>query len=184
MSTIRVGNIGPLTGNTSVIADPGVSGGGMSLVNMTAISLSGTYVDFTGIPSWARRITVVFSGASTTGGQNYIIQLGTSGGITSSGYSTLQTSLYNSAYPSIGSYSNGFNITNPSASSVSYHGIATIMLVSGNTWVSSSLLGEGGGTRFMLNTGSVTLSGSLSTVRVTQTTTDTFDAGTVNVYYE
>ena len=48
-------------------------------------STSGTAIDFTGIPSWAKRITVMFNGVSTNGTSNPQIQLG-SGSPTTSGY--------------------------------------------------------------------------------------------------
>ena len=48
-------------------------------------STSGTSIDFTGLPDWVKRITVMFSGVSTNGTSNYIIQIG-AGSITSTGY--------------------------------------------------------------------------------------------------
>ncbi|MGN5500412.1 hypothetical protein ACLJCA_09005, partial [Campylobacter coli] len=41
---------------------------------------SGTSIDFTSIPSWARRITLSFSGVSTNGTSNPLIQIGDAGG--------------------------------------------------------------------------------------------------------
>ena len=41
--------------------DTGVSGNSGALVSGTAVSASGTAVDFTGIPSWAKRVTVMFT---------------------------------------------------------------------------------------------------------------------------
>ena len=42
-------------------------------------STSGTSIDFTSIPSWVKRITVILNGVSTNGGDVPQIQLGTSG---------------------------------------------------------------------------------------------------------
>jgi hypothetical protein len=47
---------------------------------------SGTFVDFTGIPSWAKRITVMFNGVSTNGTSTFQIQVGTSAGVETTGY--------------------------------------------------------------------------------------------------
>lgn len=46
---------------------------------------SGTSIDFTGIPSWAKRITVMLSGVSTNGSSNYLLRIG-SGSFSASGY--------------------------------------------------------------------------------------------------
>ena len=71
---------------TGTLQANGVSGTIYPLTLMTAqASTSGTFVDFTGIPSWVRRITVMFNGVSTNGSSLPIIQLG-AGSITSSGY--------------------------------------------------------------------------------------------------
>lgn len=44
-------------------------------------STSGVAVEFTGIPSWVRRITVLFNGVSTNGVNNILVQVGTGGAI-------------------------------------------------------------------------------------------------------
>ena len=49
---------------------------------------SGTAIDFTGIPSWAKQITIAFDGVSTTGVNGYLVQIGTSGGIETTGYAS------------------------------------------------------------------------------------------------
>jgi len=54
-----------LTGN---VTGSLTSGGSLTLA--TAQTASGTAVDFTGIPSWVKRITVMFSGVSTNGWAN------------------------------------------------------------------------------------------------------------------
>ena len=47
------------------------------LVSGTAVaSTSGTSIDFTGIPSWVKRITVMFNGVSTSGTSFKQIQIG------------------------------------------------------------------------------------------------------------
>jgi len=58
-----------------------------ALTSATAkASTSGTSIDFTGIPSWVKRITVMFSGVNTTVGAQIVVQLGTGGSPTTSGY--------------------------------------------------------------------------------------------------
>jgi hypothetical protein len=57
-----------------------------TITSGTAVSASGTSVDFTGIPSTAKRITVMFSGVSTNGTSIIQVQLGDSGGVETTGY--------------------------------------------------------------------------------------------------
>ena len=57
------------------------------LVSGTAVaSTSGTSIDFTSIPSWVKRITLMLAGVSTNGTSDPLIQLGDSGGIENTGY--------------------------------------------------------------------------------------------------
>ena len=63
------------------------SGANVPLVQGTAQnSTSGTAIDFTGIPSWAKRVTVVFNGVSTTSTSDILVQLGVGSTPTTSGY--------------------------------------------------------------------------------------------------
>ena len=61
--------------------------GAIGLINsMTAVnSTSGTSIDFTGIPSGVKRITIMLKDVSTSGTSYKLIQLG-SGSITTTGY--------------------------------------------------------------------------------------------------
>lgn len=147
-------------------------------------STSGTSIDFTGIPSWARRITVMFSAVSTTGGANLLIQLGDSGGVETSGYASSSGLMYSNIAATTGS-SAGFNI-NANSSNHASSGHMFITNVGGNTWVASGCV-----TLAEVNNGTVyfggtkTLSATLDRVRVTTANgTDTFDAGTINIAYE
>ncbi|WP_334625633.1 hypothetical protein [Rhizobium johnstonii] len=60
--------------------------GANGLVSGTVVAASGTAIDFTSIPSWAKRITVSFEGISTSGTTGVSLQLGDSGGVETSGY--------------------------------------------------------------------------------------------------
>src|SRR3990167_6478732 len=70
-----------------------LSGQGLAITLGTEqASTSGTAIDFTGIPSGVKRITVMLFGVSTNSTSNYLIQIGDSGGIETSGYvSSAQT---------------------------------------------------------------------------------------------
>lgn len=162
------------TGNVVV---NGING---ALVSGTAVaSTSGTSIDFTGIPSWVRRITVMFSGVSTNGSSNMQIQIG-SGSFTTSGYGSSVTAAASST-----SVTTGFGITFTNAATDISHGICIITNLTGNTWCESSVIGVPTGVRTNIGAGSIALGGTLDRVRITTVNgTDTFDAGTINILYE
>jgi hypothetical protein len=56
--------------------------------------------------------------------------------------------------------------------------------VSGNIWVASSVGGFSNAAASFSGGGNKTLSDVLTQIRVTSTSTDTFDAGTINILYE
>ena len=140
-----------------------------------------TSTDFTGLPAWAKRVTVMFSGMSLTGTDAILVQLGDSGGIETTGYASTSTRLSAAAQDDISSTS-GFAVW-PVAASTAATGSLVIENIDGNGWV-----GHGTGRIDADNTiqfaGSKTLSGVLTQLRVTRSGTDTFDAGTVNILYE
>ena len=149
-------------------------------------STSGTSIDFTGIPSWAKRITVMFSSVSTSGSSNVLVQLGTSAGITSTGYAS--TSGFVSSVPSANASSStvGFLIF-ASGAGISRDGVVSVNLLNGNTYVSTQNLIVTDGVNAIANTGAgvVALASALTQVRITTVNgTDTFDAGTINISYE
>jgi hypothetical protein len=73
---------------TSVATNvPVAPAGGSIITSGTAVaSTSGTAIDFTGLPAWVKRITLMFSGLSTNGTSDYMVQLGDSGGFETTGY--------------------------------------------------------------------------------------------------
>jgi hypothetical protein len=186
-----------LAGDTSgsiTVSAPAVAGSTtQTLVNVTGTlapvvsgtaqaSTSGTSIDFTGIPSWVKRVTVLCSGISKSGTANFLFQLGDSGGVETTGYvgGTFSASsgslLY--TYPT-----NGFQTLGDAAGVVLVYGSIVFTNISGNTWIASGLLfGNNFNTQIA---GEKTLSAVLDRVRITTTNgTDTFDAGTINILYE
>lgn len=145
-------------------------------------STSGTSIDFTGIPSWAKRITVMFNGVSTNGSNPLLIQLG-NGSFVSSGYASGSGNIFGTNQCQTASSSSGFIVSGAGATLLRY-GHMTLTNITGNAWVSSHSLGEVSGAGFV-GAGSLTLSGALDRVRITTVNgTDTFDAGTINISYE
>ena len=151
------------------------------MVLMTAQnSTSGTSIDFTGIPSWAKKITVMFNGISASGASIPMIQLGTSSGVETTGYSG---AAWNGASAAI-LMSNGFIIDNAHAANILTYGQMVLTNISSNTWVENSIFSTDNAF-ILFSAGRKTLSNTLDRVRITTATgTDTFDAGSINVMYE
>ena len=147
-------------------------------------STSGTSIDFTSIPAWVKRITVMFNGVSLSGTSQYLIQIG-SGSVTTSGYASAG-GIYVSGTTIIATSTAGFVMRNNGSAASLTSGIMSITNISSNSWVSShswgdsaaGYTGSGGGN-------SPALGGTLDRVRITTVNgTDTFDAGSVNILYE
>ena len=144
-------------------------------------STSGTSLDFTGIPSWVKRIPIMFDGVSTSGTSFPQVQIG-SGSVTTTGYAANSTSFGVSTLATSSETSGFFLRSNQAASITSGHMVLT--LLSGNTWISSSSF-KNTTNISCIGAGNITLGGTLDRVRITTVNgTDTFDAGTVNILYE
>ena len=75
-----------IDGSAGVTTNSGAIYNGIASGTAVA-STSGTSIDFTGIPSWVKRITVMLSGVSTSGTSIVLIQIG-AGSVTTSGYAS------------------------------------------------------------------------------------------------
>ena len=168
-----------LSGTSGVLDNSGAFIAGTAVA-----SKSGTSIDFTGIPSWVKRVTVMFSGVSTNGSSLQIIQLGTSGGVQTTGYAGTATT-------------NGANSSSTVGILVGYRGdaanvysgaiVCTLLNSATGLWVAQGVnSGAGGSTGDASMIGATkTLSGTLDRVRITTTNgTDAFDAGSINILYE
>jgi len=137
-------------------------------------STSGTAIDFTGIASGANQIVIWFEGVSFTAGDDLLVQIGDSGGVETSGY--VSASGYASGDRSSTA---GFIIYNGN----NFDGVMVLYRVSsdGTHWgashdVNASNVGISGG-------GSKTLSAELDRVRVTRSSSASFDAGAIRLAY-
>ena len=177
--------IGTTTTQTGAIL--AVTGGiqGTITSGTTVASTSGTTIDFTAIPSWVKRITVMFSGVSTNGASDYLVQIG-AGSVASTGY--LGTSGRLTTGVVMANYTTGFGINNGAgAASYTCNGLMTITLLNSATglWCASGVVGNSASNDTSVTGASKTLSGTLDRVRITTTNgTDTFDAGSINIMYE
>lgn len=194
--TLRVGPNGAkvdglsvdATGNVDILA--GLTQQGGEAVPRTKqftaqATTSGTFVDFTGIPSWAKKITVMLNGVSGSGTSSFRIQLGTSGGVENTGYGGSNTSSTTTTHSTAAWAGAGADLGAVNAAANQYSGNVTMCLVSGNTWTISGSVGGSNASYFWHLGGAKTLSGTLDRIRLTTVNgTDTFDAGSVNILVE
>jgi len=160
------------------------SGAYGQLISGTAVaSTSGTSIDFTSIPSWVKRITVMFDGVSTNGGARKLIQIG-AGSFSTSGYVS-SSSLIQGSSAATASSTGGFIILQDLAPDLIY-GTVVITNFNANTWIATHTVYSDSTTDYnVFGAGSIALGGTLDRVRITTVNgTDTFDAGSINIQYE
>lgn len=144
---------------------------------------SGTAIDFTGIPSWVRRITIALNAVSTNGSSSFQVQIG-GGSIETTGYAGSFVSLTSSAAAANPIAGAGFTL-GISTASAGFSGTITLVNVSGNVWVASWTVGASGIAYGWVGGGTKSLSALLDRIRLTTLNgTDLFDAGSVNIIYE
>jgi hypothetical protein len=176
-----------LSGKTVILPNNSVTPANLTqkITSGTAVTASGTSVDFTGIPSWAKRITVVLQGVSTNGTSGLMIQVGTSSGFVTSGYSSVADGMSAGINPS--NWTTGFGLEDPTGNSAGWfrNYTCTLINISSNNWVFSTIGGITVVVAVSLGGGNISLGGSLDRLRLTTLNgTDQFDAGSVNIVYE
>lgn len=166
---------------TGTVAVQGVS---TNIVSGTALSTNGlTTIPFTGIPSWVKRITIMFNAVTPNGTANPIVQLGVGSTPTTTGYNALSSQIATG----VGTINvtTGFPLYLTVATEV-FHGHMIFTNVSGNIWVCSGVSGSTYSTAITVTTGgSVTLSGTLGMIQLTSVgAANTFGTGSINILYE
>ena len=142
-----------------------------TLVNTT----SGTTADFTGIPSWAKRVNIILNEVAVSGSDTIVMVLGTASSLEITGYISTFTSTV-TYYASTTS----FEISQPQ---VALSGIITLDNISGNTWIASGA-GKSGTSRMFVGGGSKTLASALTRLQIKMSGANTFTAGSINIFYE
>lgn len=170
-----------LTMNTGATAPEWATPNTLTL-GTTVATTSGTTKDFTSIPAGCKRITLMFNAVSLSGTDNLLVQIGDSGGVETSGYSSGSTllntggSVVTSTAGFIVSAGDGGNATS---------GAVVLTHMGSNLWViHGTLTGLGSNSVTAQVGGTKTLSDELDRVRFAATGSDTFDAGSVNIMYE
>jgi hypothetical protein len=182
MSVVINGSAG-VTTNSGAVYD-GIQRG-------TVVTASGNAVEFTSIPSWVRRITVMFNGLSTNSTNVIKLQIGTlSGSYSTSGYASYIGAITSASTASYAAITDGIYMAAHNAATDATSGVFTLVNITGNTWAVT-----GTGVRIAavitVNTTSMVpfaLGGVLDRLRIIGSASgnpsDTFDAGTINILYE
>jgi len=173
--------IGTIKGDTFIV-------GGETLLMPTSsalTTLSGSSVDFTGIPSTARRVTVMVNELSTNGTSVPLIQLGDAGGIETSGY-VGTIALTGTSSMAGANFSAGVSLSTSFSGAAFLVGSVTFNLMDAatNRWVISGALGRSDGGQLHSLGGTKALSATLTQVRITTNSANTFDSGTASVSWE
>jgi len=153
-------------------------GSGVPLLQAETATTSGTSHDYTSIPSWVKRITIMLEDVSTNGTNDLQIQIGDSGGIETTGYTGVGgTSALSSAFSFVDSMGAAFSVQ------------ATITLelkdATNNTWCCNGIACEAATPTTWTIAGNKSLSATLDRIRLTTAGgTQTFDAGSFTIMYE
>jgi len=181
-------SVSPTTAGNTIFTTDGTNWSStQKIVRGTSVATtSGTSIDFTSIPSWVKRVTIMFNGVSTSGTSIVQVQIG-SGSVTTTGYSS--NASYSNPVASTGFASTGFitDNTNTAVAAYARSGALHLMLIASNTWVASGTIAFGSTALVANACGGVSpaLPGALDQIRLTTVGgVNTFDAGSVNILYE
>lgn len=148
----------------------------------TEQSPTGNDADFLLIPSNVKKIIVTFEALSNTSGTLLLIQLGDSGGVETSGYTSRAWNTDNTVTTSTA----GFILNDSSNASWAFSGLYILTRSDSvnNTWVGIGSL-SAGSSSVSICQGYKSLSAELDRIRITSTSgSDAFDAGSINIQYE
>lgn len=174
--------------NKTLISPTITSYAGGVITSDTVSTAPGTAtVDFTGIPSWVKRITVIFDSLGMSANTGVLeMQLGVTAGIdTTADYEWSYTNLTNAAAVVVGD-SQAFNTFRlmpvHGASTDIFTGHVVIENITGNVWVISGVIGNIA--RQGACAGRKALSDTLTQLRIKNSSGNTFDTGSINITYE
>ena len=146
------------------------------ILGTSVATTSGTSFDFTGIPTTVKRINVNFDNVALSGTNNILVQIG-EGSVETTGY------VSGSGNRSSEDTSTSGFIIGRNGSTHKVSGVLTLFQRTGSNWVSShSVNVENSVPRF--GGGRKTITGDLTTLRITRSGTDTFSLGDINISYE
>lgn len=153
---------------------------GLTLATEQA-STSGTSIDFTGIPSGVKRITMLLNGVSTNGTSNLLVQIGPTAAVETTGY-------VSGAFDGASATSTaGYILTRGIVAANTFYGPVTLNLQNASSfeWTASAVLNQNGAATVVVSGGSKSTAAEVARIRLTTVNgSDAFDAGLVNISYE
>ena len=146
----------------------------------TAVALSGSSTTtFSSLPAGLNYIVITFDAVSNGSTDNILVQIGDSGGLETTGYTSASSDDVGSDVSSTA----GFIVSLSGTAANVVRGVLWLVRSTGNVWVSShsGMIDQdegihGGGAR-------TTLDSALDRVAVLSTASNNFDGGTVNIVY-
>lgn len=167
-----------ISGTSGVTTPSGaVYNGIQSLGNFA--TTSGTNVTASGIPSWAKRITISFNNTLTSGANGTYIQIG-SGSVTTSGYTGGGVRLAGGVSNVLPTNGMQFPV-NGNNQPLSGHVVIT--LVTGNTYSMSGAVSNSNNGSTYVAGATVSLGGALDRINL-YAGGDSFTSGNITVFYE
>lgn len=167
-------------GTDYVVLDPVISSNATS--SSVSTSTGSSSIDFTSIPSGVKKIYVMFAGVSLSGTDDILIQIGDSGGVETSGYTSGAIQATTQATSTA-----GFILTSNLAATDSINGLVILTLLNSSTnlWSCCGSVMSAVTPRIYTNSGSKATSAVLDRVRVTVSGSNTIDANTgISIMYE
>ena len=167
------------------IVTSSIGGDYLRIASKTAVATTtGTSISFTSIPTWARRVTVMFVGVSTDNTSPLLVKIGPSGGIVSTGYIGTSARIATGS-TAVDTSTAGFIINSTAAADTVSGSMSICLLDPTNYYYVSDHTFKAGTTAVMTGGGRATLTGAMTQLSITTVTgTANFDAGAINVLYE
>lgn len=175
-----VGRGSSVNGYPNTLVQTGLRyGGTFSLSGLTSFTILG-------VPSNARRITLVEESHSLSGSANPYIRVGPAAGIVSTGYISTSVSIASVNTVAGATYTTAFGSGSGAAANiVSGKVVLSLENPITNTWVLDATLFIEGVPTVITQAGRITLSGLLDRIQFTTSNgTDIYDSGSIAVYYE
>lgn len=183
-TTLGLGTIATQDASNVSISGGTITASVVTLSSETATT-SGTSHDITSIPSGVKSIKVLLDGVSWSGSAGLVVQIGDSGGVETTGYSSTGGVLSGTAVTSTND-TTWFRVVLTGIASQTVHGVVDLCLQdsTNNVWIMKSMAHNDTGTNLHFGSGRKALSATLDRVRLTTTNgTDTFDAGSFSIQY-
>jgi hypothetical protein len=145
-----------------------------------------TLIEYTSIPSWVKRITLLLDGVSTSSTGVLTVRIGTASGIENTGYTSVVSNVATSTVGTQSGVVSGFELVTTGLATYTYAGQYVLTNITGNTWVLTGSLHVGGVTTSQqFISGRKAVASILTRIQLTTTGgTDFFDGGSINIVYE